>query len=476
MNTRTGNVCPSCGTRYPADAQFCPLDGTKVVPITSDSFEVIDLTGDRIFGDYIIRKKLGEGGMGAVYLAENVAIDQRIAIKVLHAAGEQTEELVQRFNREARTISRLTHPNIIRVFIFGKTEDGVIYLAMEYVEGRTLGQILEEGKTIKPKRAIRILRQVLHALNEAHDLGIVHRDLKPDNIMLTHFRGVDDYVKVLDFGIAKVQDKGEEVQKKLTQAGVVYGTPEYLSPEQAAAKSLDARSDLYSVGIILYEMMTGTVPFTGSTAHSVLAGHVFDSPPKPSEVTSKHVHPEMERIILKTIEKSPKARYQNAMEMLHDLESVEAKLQGSKARRTTVLDPTESSLLYEVSRASESDGDDEASEDAKRTKASDSIQTEAAKPQRKTVKRQTPREPLPAQKQGENEEESVAQTSNTGAIVTIAVLVLAIIVLGVLLFMQRADAAPGAIPSANQQTELTQEATPNSTRFSTYSSAKSIRK
>jgi cobalamin biosynthesis Mg chelatase CobN len=184
----------------------------------------------------------------------------------------------------------------------------------------------------------------------------------------------------------------------------------------------------------------------------------------------------MERIILKTIEKSPKARYQNAMEMLHDLESVEAKLQGSKARRTTVLDPTESSLLYEVSRASESDGDDEVDEDAKRTKASDSIQTEAAKPQRKTVKRQTPREPLPAQSQGEDEEESIAQTSNTGAIITIGVLVLAIVVLGVLLFMQRADAAPDLIPSAHPQAELTQQATRNSTGFSTYSSAKSIRK
>ena len=344
-------VCSTCGKQYGDDTQFCPDDGTVLASFAgnaqTDSESVL---GKRIFGDYIIRKQLGEGGMGAVYLVENVNIDQKIAIKVLHPESAQNDELLQRFNREAKAISRLTHPNIIRVFIFGKTEEGLIYLAMEFVEGRPLRDVIFEQKQLDELRAINIMRQTLHALAEAHDLGIVHRDLKPDNIMLTRWRGVDDFVKVLDFGIAKVQEKDGEAQRKLTQAGIVYGTPEYLSPEQAAAKGIDGRSDLYSMGIILYEMMTGVVPFTGHTALSILSGHVYQEPPDPASVASRAIHPDMVRIIKKAIEKKPQNRYQNAMEFLADLEELESKLRGGRATRTTVIDVTQSSLLFEVSR------------------------------------------------------------------------------------------------------------------------------
>ncbi len=345
-------ICTSCGTRYPNQSEFCPTDGARLVPVPEGGFiEDVDLSGERIFGDYIIRKKLGEGGMGAVYLAENVAIDQKIAIKVLHGEAAQSEELVQRFNREAKTISRLTHPNIIRVFIFGKTEKGLIYLAMEYVDGRPLRLAIEDAKHLDELRAISIMRQTLHALAEAHELGIVHRDLKPDNIMLTSFRGVEDYVKVLDFGIAKVKENEGPKQAKLTQAGVVYGTPEYLSPEQAQAKPLDGRSDLYSMGIILYEMIAGTVPYTGSTAVSILAAHVYDTPKPPSNVAQHRISLEMERVIMKAIAKDPAQRYQTAMDFLSDLEGIEEKAIGSKARKTTMLDATELSKIHEVSRA-----------------------------------------------------------------------------------------------------------------------------
>jgi serine/threonine-protein kinase len=195
-------VCPHCGRRFNEEALFCPDDGSGLVSMPernspAPQVDQDDLVGTTLFGDYIIKKKLGEGGMGAVYLAENPAIGQRIAVKVLHGHAARNEELVKRFNREAQAIARLSHPNIIRVFIFGRTPEGMLYLAMEFVEGQQLRDVMEAGTKMDELRAIGIMRQVLHTLSEAHEIGIVHRDLKPDNIMLTKFRGADDYVKVL---------------------------------------------------------------------------------------------------------------------------------------------------------------------------------------------------------------------------------------------------------------------------------------
>ena len=168
--------------------------------------------------------------MGAVYLARQEDIEQDIAIKVLLREAAQSQEIVQRFYREAKVISMLTHPNIIRVFIFGRRE-GLLYLAMEFVKGRELREDLRTGQPMDELRVIRIMKQACSALAEAHDLGIIHRDLKPDNILLTSFRGDNDFVKILDFGIAKITENNDSNQAKLTQAGIVYGTPEYLSPE-----------------------------------------------------------------------------------------------------------------------------------------------------------------------------------------------------------------------------------------------------
>jgi serine/threonine-protein kinase len=284
-----------------------------------------DLTGQRLFGDYTITRKLGEGGMGAVYLAQQDVIKQEIAVKVLHTRAASSHEIIERFNREARVISLLSHPNIIRVFIFGRTEAGLMYMAMEYVKGTSLREHVQAHGMPDELTSIKIIKQMCSALAEAHDLSIVHRDLKPDNVLLTDFRGEKNFVKILDFGIAKITDTQAE-EKQLTQAGIVYGTPEYLSPEQAQAKTLDHRTDLYSLGVMLYEMIAGQVPFQAASAVQILTAHVFNEPPKPSEMSSKPVSPTMENIILKAMAKDPDARFQSALEMFRALEMREREI------------------------------------------------------------------------------------------------------------------------------------------------------
>ncbi len=282
-----------------------------------------DLVGTRIFGEYTITRKLGEGGMGAVYLARNEAIGQEIGIKVLHGRAAESDELLQRFNREARVISMLTHPNIIRVFIFGRTEQNVVYMAMEYVKGRSLRETLSMG-LLDEISIIKIMKQACSALAESHDLGIIHRDLKPDNVLLTEFRGEPNFVKVLDFGIAKIQD--QEGQQQLTQAGIVYGTPEYLSPEQAQAQPLDNRTDIYSLGVMLYEMMVGKVPFQSNSAVQVLTMHVFNEPVPAEQVAPNRISPTMAAIIRKAMAKKPVDRFKSAMELFRALEAREREI------------------------------------------------------------------------------------------------------------------------------------------------------
>ncbi len=289
-----------------------------------------DLVGERLFGEYTIVKPLAEGAVGAVFLARQESIDKEIAVKVLHERSAMDEEAVERFHREALAISLLSHPNIIRVLIFGRTEDGWLYLAMEYLEGQTLNERLTAGE-VDELRVIKIYKQICGALLEAHAAGIVHRDLKPQNILLTKHRGEEDYVKILDFGMAKfTQPETEEAQRRLSKTGIVYGTPAYLSPEQAQALEIDHRADLYSLGAILYELVTGRLPFPADTAPKMLSSHVHEALVPPSEVAPGKVSEAMEMIIMRAMAKNPKDRYPSAREMLAALKEREEALMSSR--------------------------------------------------------------------------------------------------------------------------------------------------
>ena len=263
--------CPVCGTEYADDVKFCPRDGQTL----RSSDPSGSLVGQVIADRYHITKKLGEGGMGAVYLAEHVKMGRQSAIKVMGAGMMHDPEAISRFNREASNASRINHPNVCAVYDFGETEEGVIYLAMEFIEGKSLSDLLKEVGPLSLPRAASILKQSADGLQAAHELGIVHRDLKPDNIMIISQKG-KDVVKVVDFGIAKAA--GGEGGQKVTKTGLVVGTPEYMSPEQLSGDKLDGRSDIYSLALVLYRMVTGTLPFVADTAQETMIKRLTDEP------------------------------------------------------------------------------------------------------------------------------------------------------------------------------------------------------
>ncbi len=290
--------------------------------------EIGALLGRVVAGKFTIEEHVGGGAMGEVFRARHIVLDTVIALKIMRQDIAKDAMFKERFYREAKAASRLEHPNSVRVLDFGVEPDGLVYIAMEYLHGRDLLAVLRDEWPFSDERIVDILVQTLAAVSVAHELGIVHRDLKPENIMVSV--GADDdgarpyHVKVCDFGIAKLNDpRGFQTDsgKALTSSGTLIGTPEYMSPEQSRGDPLDARSDLYSIGIVLYQLLVGRVPFTAENMLGVVLKQVTDKPVPPSQVRPG-VNPRLEAICMRALEKSRDDRYQTAKDMRRDLRGV----------------------------------------------------------------------------------------------------------------------------------------------------------
>jgi serine/threonine protein kinase len=283
------------------------------------------LIGTTLDGRYHVENKIGEGGMGVVFAARHAVIERPLAIKVLKREAMRDTATIRRFVQEAQAASRIGHPNIVDVTDFGTTPDGMTYSVMEFVPGITLGAAIRAAAPFGPARALRITAQIARALAAAHDKGIVHRDLKPENVFLLDRDGRPDFVKIVDFGIAKVAPpRGKTNEPRLTRAGSVFGTPEYMAPEQAAGRSdTDGRVDIYALGVILYEMICGRVPHRGDSMVRTLAMQMLDPIEPPSKVRPDlQIAPDLEAVVLRALAKKREQRYQTMGELLAALDAI----------------------------------------------------------------------------------------------------------------------------------------------------------
>jgi eukaryotic-like serine/threonine-protein kinase len=305
-------TCPVCGKEYSDTATLCPADAV-VLEHTQDP-----LIGKPLASKYNIEELIKSGGMGSVYRGKHILMDKTVAIKVLRPSLAVDPAVVARFSREAKAASRINHPHAVVVTDFGEDENGVVFLVMEYLSGRTLKEIIRTEGPLELKRIVEIIRQVAGALDVAHSQGVIHRDLKSDNIMLSSTNG-GEWAKVLDFGIAKIQQPEGAGDIEVTAANLVVGTPQYMSPEQCSqARPLDARSDVYSLGVIVFEMLTGRVPFTGDSPTVIMMKHVQDPPP--SVLTGRPNLPTpIDDVVRRALAKQPADRFSSAGELYEAL-------------------------------------------------------------------------------------------------------------------------------------------------------------
>jgi tRNA A-37 threonylcarbamoyl transferase component Bud32 len=314
----TASVCWHCGVSF----ELASGDSSTAAPTLAVGDLALDnpstrrgsaMIGREIIGQYIILDKLGEGGMGEVYLADQPALGRQVAIKVVHAQAREREfdELMERFRNEAKAAASLESPHIVKIFNWGELEDGTLFMAMEYLSGRTLSELIRELGPLDAELVVSIATQICTALGEAHAAGIVHRDLKPSNIMLIERGDQQNFVKVLDFGVAKLE--GSDI----TRSGMMFGTPQYMSPEQLRAETIDGRSDLYSLGVMIYEMLVGKLPFSSPTTVGFITAHLHDAPP----ALPRSVPKELAEVVHLLMSKEANDRPANAAAVAAELEA-----------------------------------------------------------------------------------------------------------------------------------------------------------
>jgi serine/threonine protein kinase len=350
------NRCPTCGTEYGSDARFCTRDGTRLgAPVAppiaatpappaaappppaepvkrntnpsrrpdspSGTVVQVNLAGEVLEGRYKIVKKVGEGGMSFVYLATDVATNHRYAIKVLSSALSQDDTAMARLKREASLGMRLEHPNICHIIRLGETEEGLVYVVMPFVEGEILSDRNQRMGVLPVDMTVQLVRDISEGLHFAHQLRIVHRDLKPENIMVTKDHDSSERAVVMDFGLAKERRVGAEIQK-LTSTGTILGTPEFMSPEQLRGKPLDPRTDVYSLALMTYEMLTGKLPFIGRTQQETMIARLRSDPIPLRQMKPELNLPEsIEKVIAKALSRDPDGRYPTALEYAAALET-----------------------------------------------------------------------------------------------------------------------------------------------------------
>jgi serine/threonine-protein kinase len=326
------NRCPTCGATYAAEARFCTRDGSRLVARSSILAETpargtlsgraapaavvahADLTGQVLDGRYQVERKLGEGGMSFVYLARDVATREQYAIKVLSAALSRDENAMARLKREASLGMRLAHANVCHIIRLGETPDGLVYVVMPFVKGEVLSDRINRVGTLPLDEVVHFVRDIAAGLQVAHELKIVHRDLKPENVMIARDADGTERAVVMDFGLAKERRVDAELQK-LTATGIILGTPEFMSPEQLRGRPLDARTDVYSLSLMTFEMLSGKLPFSGRTQQEMMIARLRNEPITLRQASPEENFPEsVERVLLKAMSREPDSRHTSAPE------------------------------------------------------------------------------------------------------------------------------------------------------------------